>query len=111
MTALHVTHISHVNTTTIPGRCSYLSFQKFFSSSIVLAAPLILANRTSTPPSASPQNELQKSSDRLCIIGELWCAYFDNEVVEDCLLVDISRRFSKSKVRRWVVDFEWEEDE
>ena len=67
----------------------YLSFQKFFSSSIVLVAPRIRANRTSTPPSARPQNALQKSSDGFCGIGELSRAYLDSDVVEADLLVDI----------------------
>jgi hypothetical protein len=59
------------------------------SSSIVLAAPRILANNTSTPPSPSPQKALQKSRDRFCKIGELVLAYFESEVVEGCRLADI----------------------
>jgi len=67
-----------------------LSFQKVFNSSIVLAAPRIRANKTSTPPSARPQKELQKSSVRFCSTGEDSRAYLDNEVVEDVLLAAIS---------------------
>jgi len=67
-----------------------LSFQKVFNSSIVLAAPRIRANKTSTPPSARPQKELQKSSVRFCSTGEESRAYLDNEVVEDVLLAAIS---------------------
>jgi len=70
--------------------CStYLSFQKFFNSSIVLVAPRILANNTSTPPSPKPQKELQKSSDWFRKIGELCLAYLARDVVEGCLLADI----------------------
>ena len=56
---------------------------------MVLVAPRIRANRTSTPPSARPQKALQKSSDGFCGIGELSLAYLDSDVVEADLLVDI----------------------
>jgi hypothetical protein len=68
---------------------THLSFQKFLSSSIVLAAPRMRAKRTSTPESLSPQNALQKSRDRFCEPGELALAYFDNDVVEACRLAVI----------------------
>ena len=38
---------------------THLSFQKLRSSSMVLAAPRILANNTSTPASLGPQKALQ----------------------------------------------------
>lgn len=66
------------------------SFQKFFSSSMVLEAPRIRANNTSTPPSPMPQKELQKSRDRFPTPGEFSLAYFDKEVVEGCRFADIS---------------------
>ena len=67
-----------------------LSFQNIRSSSIVRAAPRMRANRTSTPPSPWPQNELQKSRDRLFwYTGEFARANLDREVVEGCLLADM----------------------
>ncbi len=63
--------------------------------------------KTSTPPSARPQNELQKSSDRFCNTGELSRAYLDSEVVEGVLLAVImySRKLMKS-VLRWKTEHE-----
>ncbi len=67
-----------------------LSFQNIRSSSIVRAAPRMRANRTSTPPSPWPQNELQKSRDRLFWYpGEFARANLEREVVEGCLLADM----------------------
>lgn len=71
-------------------RPANLSFQNIRSSSIVRAAPRMRANRTSTPPSPCPQNELQKSRDRLFWnTGEFARANLDKEVVDGCLLADI----------------------
>jgi hypothetical protein len=42
---------------------TYLSCQKFLRSSVVFAAPFILAKRMFTPASPTPQNGLQKSRD------------------------------------------------
>jgi len=56
---------------------------------MVLVAPRIRANRTSTPPSARPQKALQKSSEGFCGIGEVSRAYLDSDVVEVDLLADI----------------------
>jgi len=70
---------------------THLSFQKFLSSSIVLAAPRMRANNTSTPPSATPQNELQKSNERMLVSGEVVRAYLASDVVDDCLLADMFR--------------------
>ena len=64
---------------------THLSFQKALSSSMVLAAPLILVNKTSYPTSDGPQNELQKSKERLLRSGDEARANFANDVVEDCL--------------------------
>jgi hypothetical protein len=70
---------------------THLSFQKFFNSSIVLAAPRIRANKTSTPPSPRPQKELQKSKERMLVSGEVVRAYLASDVVDDCLLADMIR--------------------
>ena len=65
---------------------AYLSFQNALISSIVLVAPRILANMTSTPPSAAPQKALQKSSERLANSGELARANLARDVVDDVRL-------------------------
>ena len=55
---------------------------------MVLAAPRIRANRTSTPPSPKPQKELQKSNDRFCKTGEFTRAYLESDVVDDWRLAE-----------------------
>lgn len=70
---------------------TYLSFQKFLNSSIVLAPPRIRANNTSTPPSPAPQKELQKSKERMLVSGDVVRAYLAKDVVDDCLLADMIR--------------------
>lgn len=68
---------------------THLSFQKPLSSSIVLMAPRMRANNTSTPPSPRPQKALQKSRDRLAKSGEPARAYRDREVVDAWRRADI----------------------
>jgi hypothetical protein len=68
----------------------YLSFQKLRSSSMVLAAPRILANNTSTPASFGPQKALQKSRERGVGSGEPSLAYFERDVVDACRLADMA---------------------
>ena len=66
-----------------------LSLQKLLSSSIVLEAPRMRANRTSTPTSPTPQNALQKSRERLVEAGAFERANFESDVAEACRLADI----------------------
>lgn len=47
------------------------------------------AKSTSTPPSATPQKELQKSNERAFGSGELARAYFDRDVVDGCRRADM----------------------
>jgi hypothetical protein len=49
---------------------------------MVLAAPRILANNTSTPASLGPQKALQKSRERAVGSGEPSLAYLEREVVD-----------------------------
>jgi len=67
----------------VAAQIAYLSFQNALNSSIVLVAPRILANKTSTPASPDPQKALQKSSDRLANSGELARANLARDVVDD----------------------------
>ena len=71
-------------------KASYLSFQKLRSSSMVLAAPRILASNTSTPASFGPQKALQKSRLREEGSGEPSLAYREREVVDACRLADMA---------------------
>jgi hypothetical protein len=57
---------------------------------MVLAAPRILANNTSTPASFGPQKALQKSRWRAEGSGEPSLAYFEREVVDACRLADMA---------------------
>ena len=70
----------------VAAQIAYLSFQNALSSSIVLVAPRILANRTSTPPSPAPQKALQKSSERLANSGEFARANLARDVADDVRL-------------------------
>jgi len=63
-----------------------LSFQNPLNSSIVLEAPRILANKTSTPPSLTPQKALQKSRERLANSGEFARANLARDVADDVRL-------------------------
>ena len=77
-------------TATKKAKARYLSFQKLRSSSMVLEAPRILANKTSTPASFGPQKALQKSRYRAEGSGEPSLAYFEREVVDACRLADMA---------------------
>ena len=70
----------------VAAELAYLSFQNPLNSSIVLVAPRILANTTSTPASPAPQNALQKSSERLANSGEFARANLARDVVDDVRL-------------------------
>lgn len=82
---------------------THRSVQKFLSSSIVLPAPLILANSTSTPASPRPQNALQKSMEGSLPFspyprsdgGECARAKREREVAEGW------RRADMLRIRRW----------
>lgn len=63
---------------------------------MVRVAPRIRANNTSTPPSPKPQNELQKSRDRFCRTG-VFLAYFERDVVDDCLLADMVEKVRRKR--------------
>jgi hypothetical protein len=66
---------------------THLSLQNSLKFSVVLAAPLILANRILTPASPTPQNELQKSLEGIPLYGstpgDFATAYFDRDETED----------------------------
>lgn len=47
------------------------------------------AKSTSTPPSATPQNELQKSNERAFGSGEDARAYLERDVVDGCRRADM----------------------
>lgn len=68
---------------------AYRSLQNALNSSEVLPAPRMRANSTSTPPSPSPQNALQKSRALSDGSGESGRAYRDREVVLAGRRVDI----------------------
>jgi hypothetical protein len=57
---------------------------------MVLAAPRILANNTSTPASFGPQKALQKSRERALVSGEPFLAYVEREVVDACRFADMA---------------------
>ena len=78
----------------------YLSFQKLRSSSIVLAAPRILASSTSTPASFEPQKALQKSRELEVGSGEPSLAYFERDVVDACRLADMADGRARSTLNR-----------
>lgn len=67
---------------------THLSCQKFLSSSVVLSAPLILANKIFGPVSPCPQNALQKSRFSYPWNGStpfvLGGAYLANDVTLAC---------------------------
>ena len=67
-----------------------LSFQKFFSSSMVRMAPRIRAERTWKPPSPKPQKALQKSVERPEKSTGFDLAKLDNEVDDGWRRADIS---------------------